>query len=105
MNQKPTKANTIDLVLDYAWFDKIKSGKKKNEYRLFDKWYKHIKIRLNHFIYGSDLYLRLRRGYTGNFMLFKVKYVALINGKNTDLKVNESVFNFGLAKMIETNIK
>lgn len=106
MNQAPTKANTIVLVLTFHWFDKIFSKRKKNEYRIVDKWFKKLNLKIHAFWYETDnLYLDLRRGYTNNFVLYQVKYVTLDKGTETDLKTDKLVYNFELDKLIDTNIK
>ena len=72
----------LDLVLKSEWYDLIKSGDKKHEYReikeywsrrLFAKPYSHV---------------RFRRGYTRENMLFELTGIEITTDKN-DLNLPE----------------
>ncbi len=72
----------LDLVLKSEWYDLIKSGNKKHEYReikeywsrrLFAKPYSHV---------------RFRRGYTRENMLFELIGIEITTDKN-DLNLPE----------------
>ena len=120
----------LDLVLKSEWFDKIKSGEKTVEYReLKPYWQKRIYplLNLNFFpedmakefqnikkeetnlIYCFYLGFGLKRGAKVHFsrgymrheqMLFMIDEIRIMNGKNTDLHVNELVFAICLGERI-----
>lgn len=95
----------IDFVLTYHWFDLIKAGKKRNEYRRMHVWQNRIGRKLaKHYAENLPLILRLRRGYTKNFMLFNVTRYGLVNGLKTDLKIDETVYDFKLGELIDSNV-
>lgn len=85
----------LDLVLKGRWYDLIKSGKKKFEYRevkpywdkrLFSKPYTHI---------------RFRRGYTKETMLFELTGIERVYEKN-DLEL-PVVYKIGIGKIVIEN--
>lgn len=82
----------LDLVLKGNWYDLIKSGQKKFEYRevksywtkrLFSKPYTHI---------------RFRRGYTKTTMLFELAGIEKTTDEN-DLGLHE-VYKIGIGQEI-----
>jgi hypothetical protein len=96
--------NIIDFVLTYEWFDKIQSGQKKNEFRLVSTWENRINTKILDFEWNKKkLYLRLRRGYTKNFLLYSVSNIGVVLGIFTDLNVSELVYEFSLDKLIDRN--
>lgn len=62
-----TKVYILHLILKYKWYDLIKSGKKKIEYR------DHTRYWVNR-IWGKD-FVTFHRGYTSETMTFRIKYV------------------------------
>ena len=83
----------LDLVLKSEWYDLIKSGDKKHEYRaikeywsrrLFAKHYSHI---------------RFRRGNTRENMLFELTGIEISADKN-DLNLPE-VYKISLGSKVE----
>lgn len=85
----------LDLVIKHKWYDLIKSGKKKFEYRevkpywdkrLFNKPYTHI---------------RFRRGYTKETMLFELTGIERVYEKN-DLEL-PVVYKIGIGKIVIEN--
>lgn len=91
----------ITMNLTKEWFNKIKSGKKTHEYRLANAyWRKRIKIYMIRPRYmANQPALCLSWGYPKkddqNKQLLAVitKAPEIINGKNTDLKVDAPVFD------------
>lgn len=75
----------LHLVLKYKWFDKIKSGEKRTEFRKcsdhFNRLFK-LKNRYTH--------VRFQRGYKKNpeTMVFEIKAIHKYTGEN-DLKLPE----------------
>lgn len=121
--------DTIKLVLTDHWFYEIKSGRKTHEYRQA-KWFwikRLIKDKSDQedfykFTTGDSDYadinprppfdyksiykftkVEFQKAYRKNAekMLFEVLDVQLINGKNTDLKVNDWVFDITLGRRIK----
>lgn len=109
---------TLKLVLSDYWFDEIKSGRKKHEYRLFSEyWIKRLTCD-----WRRDVYVFLRfecrpafkikhydfiefqRAYRKNpeRMTFLVKNITVkMSGVNTDLKCDGPVFDIELGERIE----
>lgn len=93
-----SKENKIlDLVVKGEWFDKIKSGEKLHEYRLAnDYWY----TRINNLVRPAKV--RFRRGYAKNAdaMLFSIKSIEIVDGRDTDLHVADYVFDIEMGERI-----
>lgn len=91
----------ITMNLTKEWFNKIKSGKKTHEYRLANAyWRKRIKNLYDKAaLYGESTGIMFKLGYPKkddqNKQLLAVitKSPKIINGKNTDLKVDTPVFD------------
>jgi len=86
--------NKINFVLRFDWFDKIEQGIKTNEYRTVTTWEPKIKDKVKEFHEGKALFLELQRGYTKTKIKAKVLSINIINGLDSDLKINESVYDF-----------
>jgi len=96
--------NIIYFVLDFKWFDLIKSGKKTHEYRSVKTWEEKIKNKIYEFEYDKKpLILKLQRGYTKTFMLVEVIHISCNHGTMTDLKIDELVYDFHLGKITNSN--
>lgn len=92
--------------LKKEWFEKIKSGEKTHEYReVKPYWTTRIS---NHFGYlWSDIdYLKsgdirypilkdiiFVKGYTGEKLYARVVSIKIVDGTNTDLKINKDVYD------------
>lgn len=89
----------LTFNLKKKWFDKIKNGEKTHEYREVNEyWFKKLFYRCNPrmrclheeciFVCGyapkEDLSKRLKA---------KIKNVLIVNGKNTDLKIDKFVYD------------
>lgn len=83
----------ICFNLKKEWFEKIKSGVKTHEYReLKEHWAKRItRLRVNSSISFALGYPK--KGDEDRFLYAKVLSVRVINGLNSDLKINKNVFD------------
>lgn len=96
----------IVFNLKKKWFDKIKNGEKTHEYREV-KPYWTIRI-ANYFGYllcdidnlksGNIYYpilkdIILKMGYTSEKIYARVVSIKIVDGKNTDLKINKPVYD------------
>lgn len=89
----------LDLVVNGEWFDKIKSGEKTHEYRLAtDYWY----TRINNLVSPAPPKVRFRRGYAKNAdtMLFDIRALEIVDGRDTDLHTDGDVFDIELGDRI-----
>lgn len=93
----------LTFNLKKEWFEKIKSGEKIHEYReVKDYWFKRL------FLYSKELcrqttiplhsYCFFLCGYpktddSSKRLKAKIKNIRIINGLNTDLKINKPVFD------------
>lgn len=98
----------LDLILTHEWFDKIKNGKKKVEYRRQSAWINKIYNRYKGYktVYEDTpavSCVRLSRGYSRTEqMLFKIKKIELLKtGIKTDLKTNEPTYAIYLGKLLK----
>ena len=125
-----TDKDTLKLVLTDHWFEEIKSGRKKHEYREC-KWYWIKKIVMDvtdrkdiydwatgnsnfenlprdlnelpfGFMYGFTK-VEFQKAYRKNAekMLFWVRDVYIRHGKDTDLKIDKWVFDIGLGERVK----
>lgn len=96
----------LTFNLKTEWFEKIKSGEKTHEYREYKYyWFVRIKnyfkfldeeifdMRRGDIFFERDKPIILRCGYNGEILKAKVVSIKVINGKNTDLKMDEDVFD------------
>lgn len=100
--------------LKKEWFDKIKNGEKTHEYReVKPHWTTRIR---NHFGYlWSDIdYLKsgyiyypilkdiiLVKGYAGEKLYARVVSIKIVDGTNTDLKINKDVYDIEFKQIKE----
>lgn len=78
---------TLYLILKKEWFDKIKNGEKTVEYReAKEYWHRRLNKNFNEVI--------LKNGYSRNApaLVADIMDVRIINGKNTDLKIDKDVY-------------
>jgi len=67
---------TLVLSVKKKWFDLIKSGEKKEEYRdLTDYWKKRLGFKAG--FYKNYKYIEFRNGYGMNVPKFKVKLIGI----------------------------
>lgn len=83
----------LRFVLKGVWFDKIKSGEKRIEYReVKPYWDKRIR-KLYHFNNTPDFNKCIfTRGYTSEMLIAEIERIEIIYGGNTDLHVNKNVY-------------
>lgn len=101
----------LDLVVKGEWFDKIKSGKKSHEFREINGyWEQRLEKSLypiewkNGVRFKSTDYkaVRFRRGYEKNAdtMLFDIRAIKIVDGRDTDLHTDSDVFDIELGDRI-----
>lgn len=94
---KPT-LEIINLHLTFNFYDKIESKEKRNEYREVSKWSKIVEpARIKIASPGYAVALRLHRAYTKINATYRVQSINIINGLNTDLKIDADVYDFKLS--------
>lgn len=107
------KSKTLKLVLTNHWFDEIKSGRKKYEYRKATPfWLKRIMNACNCIVISSQIYFELpeenmpfvefQKAYKKNAekMTFKIKSISTIPGTHTDLQCDSFVYAIRLGRRI-----
>lgn len=108
--------STLKLVLTDHWFEEIKSGRKTHEYRKATMfWANRISKVLNRKIPAKIKYGRsqivlcngemveFQKAYRRNpeRMTFKIKSILFVNGKNTDLHIDDFVFDIELGERVK----
>lgn len=83
----------LRFVLKGVWFDKIKSGEKRIEYReVKPYWDKRIR-NLYHFNNTPDFNKCIfTRGYTNEMLIAEISKIEIIHGGNTDLHIDKNVY-------------
>lgn len=86
--------------LKKEWFDKIKSGEKTHEYRLFnDYWCKRLTTQWKKYMLkGTGIPCCFACGYPkkndkDKHLYGYITHIVRVNGKNTDLKINKDVYD------------
>lgn len=107
--------NTLKLVLTDHWFEEIKSGRKTHEYRKATPFWalrilKAAGITHHVHLYAELLDVQLKeypniefqKAYRKNpeRMEFKIKDITLVDGNNTDLKIDDLVFDIKLGERV-----
>lgn len=91
----------LTFHLKKKWFDKIKSGEKTHEYReVKPYWTNRLQLAME-ILYDFDekcYPCEMRLGYPKNtdydkIIEVKIVSIKIINGKNTDLKINKPVYD------------
>jgi len=113
----------LTFNLKKEWYDKIASGEKRIEYReMKPYWTKRFD---EEFVVYVDLHrvepfnipfrvgvmdcsevpkpCVLRLGYTKKFMTAKIVKIEVVDGKDTDLKIDKPVYAIHLAEVREAN--
>lgn len=90
----------LTFNLKKEWFEKIKSGEKTHEYRVFSLyWAKRISnaFRDNDFSFGMECKFALgypKKNNNDRILRAKINRIMLLeSGINTDLKINQPVFD------------
>ncbi len=102
------KDGILDLPIKKYWFNEIKSGRKTHEYRNSATWasrlkgekankYKYIRFRQGELTKSND---------TNRVLYGEILSVKIIDGKDTDLKINHKVYDieFKLLKQAPNSI-
>lgn len=107
---------TLHCVLKKEWFEKIKSGEKTHEYRIAKSyWFTRIyeMDTINPYTGKKERIISLTPlvnkikfslGMTSEpkkVMLFEIKNITLAWGENTDLKINNWVYDIELGERLE----
>ena len=82
----------LHLTLTYHWFDEIASGRKTHEYRRCSSYWKNIMEKCG----DKICTVIFHRGYTADIITKEVKSITIVDGKNTDLHINEKVYDIEL---------
>jgi hypothetical protein len=92
-------SDTLKLVLTDHWFEEIKSGRKTHEYRKATPFWIN-RILKNEFTAGC--FVEFQKAYRKNpeRMLFEIKDIKLVSGRNTDLHCDEFVFDIELGERL-----
>lgn len=101
--------STLYLPLKKEWFEKIESGEKTVEYReKKDYWIRRLK-RTEMYHRGMDVYgtpgkiydyLCFALGYGGRTMTFVIDDIFVVDGKGTDLAIDEPVYAIKLGRRL-----
>ena len=107
-------ANTLKLVLTDHWFEEIKSGRKKYEYRKATPfWLKRIINTFDCIAISSHIHIEAPEGYmpfvefqkayrkNAEKMTFRIKSIATIQGKHTDLQYDGFVYAIELGERVK----
>lgn len=106
----------LEFPLKKEWFEKIRSGEKMIEYRevkpywesrldkplgkLFSAWNGNLPSYPCEFEKGL-LSCLLRLGYTRHYMTANITKIQIVDGKDTDLKINKPVYAIHLSDVKE----
>lgn len=90
----------LKLVLTDHWFEEIKSGRKTHEYRKATSFWIN-RIVKNEFTSGC--FVEFQKAYRKNpeRMLFEIKEIKLVDGRNTDLHCEGMVFDIELGERLK----
>ncbi len=109
-------SNTLKLVLTDRWFEEIKSGRKTHEYRKATPFWalrilraagieKRVHFRAALLLVNLEKYpnVQFQKAYRKNpeRMTFNIKDIRLVDGKNTDLHIDDLVFDIELGERIK----
>ena len=91
--------DVLKLVLTDHWFEEIKAGRKTHEYREFKPFWEN---RLSKFEFSAGCVVEFQKAYRKNpeRMLFEIKDIKLVSGKNTDLQCDGVVFDIELGERL-----
>ena len=103
----------LTFPLKKEWYEKIRSGEKRIEYReLKPYWSNRIKNEVSKLLDNNDLqknrvyYIpkvscKLRLGYTNRYMTANIAKIEVVDGKDTDLHIDKPVYAIHLADVRE----
>lgn len=92
MEVEITKENSVHFVVKKVWFDKLKSGEKTHEYRLFKPhWNRRLLYKTpGKYIPLPKKYARFSLGMTTDpdkNLIFEIKNISLIRAAESDLAI------------------
>lgn len=101
----------LHCVLKKEWFDKIKSGEKTHEYReVKPSWESRILEKEGRELWGHKIRcakvnkVRFSLGMTkapDKVMLFEILGIFVVDGLETDLKIDKKVFDIALGRRLQ----
>lgn len=105
------KDGILDVPIKKIWFEKIAAGEKNHEYRrVCPHWCKNIGVRayrlheVNEFSNVNKIRLRcgqnVKAADTEKTMLFEIEKICVVSGMETDLKIDDLVFDIKLGKRL-----
>jgi len=102
---KKNYPHCLRFVLKGVWYDKIKSGQKRIEYReVKPYWDKRIR-NLYHFNNTPDFNKCIfTRGYTNEMIIAEIERIEIICGINTDLHINKNVYAIHITNVREYGV-
>ena len=102
MTNVTIKRRTLFAPLKYYWFDQIASGKKRHECRRTDSPKYALLWRNVRGEKGGYTHIMFQRGFSKPIrrMTFAIKSVSIVNGRNSDLKINIDVFKIELGERV-----
>ena len=105
----------LDLVMKHYWFDKIKSGEKTHEYRVAtDYWFKRLLIieeKYGKLVFTIKNYFCIfccgypNKNDNSKRLKARIEYIQIVNGLNTDLKINKDVFDIKFELISESEVE
>jgi|GEM_PF-604776 len=112
--RKTEMHNTLKLVLTDHWFEEIKSGRKTHEYRKATPfWAKRMNGYWHHFglistgcwdeLKQEKYFVQFQKAYRKNpeRMTFEIKDIKLTSGTNTDLRIDDLVYDIELGQRLK----
>lgn len=92
--------------LKKEWYDKIKRGEKTIEYReVKEYWQTRFYNEMGFFPKQTQIIkpipCKLRLGYTSKYLRACISKIEVVNGKNTDLKIDKPVYAIHLVDVRE----
>lgn len=107
MTNKTIERRSLFAPLTYYWFDQIASGKKRHEYRRTDSPKYALLWRNVRGEKGGYTHITFQRGFQKPIrrMTFAIKSVSIVDGTNSDLKINIDVFKIELGERVTELVK
>ena len=87
------KDGILDVTIKKYWFNRIKSGEKIHEYRNVTSWKNKLSEASNYKIIRFRSGLLTKSNNKEKVLLGNIKSITIRNGKDTDLKCNNDVYD------------
>lgn len=93
----------LTFNLKKEWYEKIRSGQKTVEYREVKKFWgtRLLNAKQGELFSKRPVPCILRLGYTKQHMTATIKKIEVVNGKDTDLRINGPVYAIYLDEIKE----